>query len=137
MDENVKMDSAGWNNSMSLGKRGIQADITQGFNLLAVLPGDIDIDDDDGDADDDEGERGGAEGAEAILCDFQYQLKCQFMERGRNLRVAWLYSRHLFRPVCTQYGLTSYSHKHTNVINKHYHTNASMSGSPVNGQLPA
>lgn len=25
---------------------------------------------------------------DALLRDFQYQIKCQFMERGRNLRVA-------------------------------------------------
>ena len=47
--------------------------------------------DEDDDEDNEQNEsKGCTEGAEAVLRDFQYQLKCQFMERGRNLRVTWL-----------------------------------------------
>ena len=70
------------------------------FNVC--LTGDIEIDEDDEDEHED---KGGSDGAEAILRDFQYQLKCQFMEKGRNLRVTWLYSCHLFYRLYVEYKL--------------------------------
>ena len=70
------------------------------FNVC--LTGDIEIDEDDEDEHED---KVGPDGAEAILRDFQYQLKCQFMEKGRNLRVTWLYSCHLFYRLYVEYKL--------------------------------
>lgn len=42
---------------------------------------------DDDEEIDDKDEKGGAD---ELLRDFQYALKCQFMEKGRNLRVSCL-----------------------------------------------
>lgn len=41
--------------------------------------------------DEDDGEATEKGDADAILRDFQYQLKCQYMERARNLKVARLW----------------------------------------------
>ena len=52
--------------------------------LLSFKSGGMEIDDDMEEGKDEKG------GADELLRDFQYALKCQFMERNRNLKVSWL-----------------------------------------------
>ena len=49
---------------------------------------------DDDEENDDKDEKGG--GADELLRDFQYALKCQFMERARNLRASNLTTLKVF-----------------------------------------
>lgn len=43
--------------------------------------------DHDAESDDDNDQPKEKDDGDALLRDFQYQLKCQYMEKGRNLRV--------------------------------------------------
>ena len=54
----------------------------------------MEIDDDMEEGKDEKG------GADELLRDFQYALKCQFMERNRNLKVSWLSPNILSWHIC-------------------------------------